>query len=234
MKSITFFQREVLHPLIWVEGVIGSGKSTFSREIATRLDLRLVEEPVGNGEGEENPYLEKFYQDPKTYAFGMQVFLLHKRYAMQQLAAYEATGVGGYKGAILDRSISGDRVFAKLHVQEGNINELDWMTYNLAYSICCRSLLPPTLMVFLDVQPETAFRRMQKRNRSAESGVPLDYLKKLHEGYQELLEEAEHGLMPWSHAVRVCRVPWDVDITGSEQWDMTAQTVLSACRTFKQ
>jgi deoxyadenosine/deoxycytidine kinase len=100
----------IFRPLIWVEGIIGVGKSTFSYELAKRLKLRLIEEPV-----ETNPYLEPFYKDPKRYAFGMQVYLLHQRYAMQQLASYEATGVGGYAGAILDRSLSGDRVFAKLH-----------------------------------------------------------------------------------------------------------------------
>ena len=212
-------------PLIWVEGIISTGKTTFSREVGQRLGLRLIEEPV-----ESNPYLEKFYRDPKRYAFGMQIHLLHRRYAIQQLASYEATGAGGYNGAILDRSISGDRVFAKLHRDEGNIDPLDFETYEMAYSIMARSLLPPTLLVFLDIQPETAFKRMQKRNRSAEAGVPLEYLQKLRGGYQELLAEAEQGLLPWAHAVRVCRVPWDPDTISTEQWDASAETIRGACR----
>jgi deoxyadenosine/deoxycytidine kinase len=212
-------------PLIWVEGIIGAGKTTFARAVAKRLELRLIEEPV-----EDNPYLEKFYQDPKRYAFGMQVHLLHRRYAIQQLASFEATGAGGYGGAILDRSLSGDRVFAKLHRDAGNIDQLDWETYKDAYNIMARTLLPPTLLVFLDIQPETAFARMQKRDRKAEAGVPLDYLKKLHDGYQELLEEAESGLLPWAHVVRVCRIPWDPDTVTTEQWDRVAQTVKGSCR----
>lgn len=220
-------------PLVWVEGNIGAGKSTFAKEIAKRLDLRLIKEPVGNGEGQENPYLKKFYQNPKKYAFGMQMHLLHQRYAIQQLASFEATGVGGYGGAILDRSLSGDRVFAKLHMQEGNIDPLDFDTYEMAYSIMARSLLPPTLLVFLDIQPETAFARMQKRNRDAEVGVPLSYLQKLQEGYQELLTEAESGLLPWAHAVRVCRIPWDPDTVSSAGWDSTAKTIQGACRAVR-
>lgn len=212
-------------PLIWVEGIIGAGKTTFAREVANRLELRLIEEPV-----EDNPYLTKFYKDPKKYAFGMQMFLLHKRYAIQQLASFEATGAGGYGGAILDRSLSGDRVFAKLHVEEGNIDPLDWETYNMAYETMARTLLPPTLLVFLDMQPETAFARMQKRDRKAESGVPLDYLQKLHEGYQDLLEEADRGLLPWAHVVRVCRIPWDPDTVTPDQWDRVAKTIKGSCR----
>jgi deoxyadenosine/deoxycytidine kinase len=218
---------ELFRPLIWVEGIIGAGKSTFSREIAKRLDLRLIEEPV-----ETNPYLEKFYQDPKQYAFGMQIFLLHKRYAMQQLAAYEATGVGGFKGAILDRSLSGDRVFAKMLYEAGHINELDFQTYEMAHEYMCRSLLPPTLLIFLDVQPQTAFDRMKKRNRGAESGVPLDYLIQLRKGYQDLIREAESALLPWAHAIRVVRIPWDFDVHSPEQWDSVALTVQDSCRSF--
>lgn len=213
--------------LIWCEGIIGAGKTTFSREVAKRLNLRLIEEPV-----ETNPYLAPFYKDPKQFAFGMQIFLLHKRYGMQQIASYEATGIGGYNGAILDRSLSGDRVFARLHRDAENISELDWQTYEMAYQMMCRTLLPPTLMVFLDIQPETAYARMCKRNRSAEAGVPLDYLITLRKGYQTLLTEAERGLLPWAHAVRVCRIPWDPDTISPEQWDAVAATVKDACRSL--
>lgn len=223
-------QLKLFRPLIWVEGIIGAGKTTFAKEVAKRLDLRMIEEPVGKGEGEENPYLEKFYKEPQKYAFGMQIFLLHKRYMMQRLAADEATGVGGHAGAILDRSLSGDRVFAKLHLDAGNINQLDWETYEMAYNYMCRSLLPPTLFVFLDVQPQTAYDRMKRRNRSAEAGVPLDYLTKLRDGYHDLLNEAERGLLPWAHAIRVCRIPWDVDTSAPEQWNAVAQTVKDACK----
>jgi deoxyadenosine/deoxycytidine kinase len=149
---------------------------------------------------------------------------------MQQLAAYESTGVGGYKGAILDRSLSGDRVFAKMLMQDGLISELDFNTYEIAYSIMCRSLLPPTLLIFLDVQPETAYARMKKRNREVECNVSLDYLIKLRKGYQKLIKEAEQCLLPWAHAVRVMRVAWDFDIHAPEEWDAIALTIKDSCR----
>jgi deoxyadenosine/deoxycytidine kinase len=212
-------------PLIWVEGLIGCGKSTFSKEVGSRLNLRIVEEPV-----EGNPYLGKFYKDSKKYGFGMQMFLLHQRFAMQQLASYEATGIGNYQGAILDRSLAGDRVFAKMLMESEDIEALDWETYEMAYNLMARSLLPPTLLIFLDVQPETAYERMKKRNRTEENGVPLEYLKKLRNGYNELLREAETALLPWAHAVRVSRLVWEPDTLTPKQWDRVAQTVKDMCR----
>jgi deoxyadenosine/deoxycytidine kinase len=219
MSGFTFY------PLIWVEGIIGAGKTTFSREVAKRLNMWLIEEPV-----ESNPYLSAFYKDPKQHAFGMQVHLLHRRYAMQQLAAYVTAGTTEYQGAILDRSLSGDRVFAKLHYQAGNISKLDWETYEMAYSVMFRSLLPPTLIVFLDIQPATAYARMVKRARTEEVGVSLEYLVSLRDGYQELLHEADTELLPWAHATKVCRIPWDPDTLTSEQWDATADTVRNSYR----
>lgn len=212
-------------PLLWVEGIIGCGKTTFSREVGKRLNLRVIEEPV-----DSNPYLAAFYKDPKAHAFGMQIHLLHRRYAMQQLASYECTTAGEYHGAVLDRSLSGDRVFARLHRDAGNISDLDWETYEMAYNIMARSLLPPTLLIFLDVQPKTAYERMQKRNRSVEAGVSLGYLVKLRDGYRTLISEAERGLLPWAHAIRTVRVPWDPDTLTEAQWEQTAETVRDACR----
>jgi len=211
------------YPLLWVEAIIGAGKTRFCREVGKRLNLRIIEEPVDG-----NPYLEPFYKDQPANAFAMQIWLLHQRHKMQQLAALEATGVGGYEGAILDRSLSGDRVFAKMHMKKGNIRELDWHNYENCYDGMCRTLLPPTRIIFLDVQPETAYERIQKRikdeGRTCEEGLPLSYLEELRAGYMELLQEAEHGLMPWSHAVKVKELIWD-PINDMPNWDRVAATI---------
>jgi deoxyadenosine/deoxycytidine kinase len=207
------------YPLLWVEAIIGAGKTTFCREVGKRLELRIIEEPA-----DSNPLLTKFYKDKKTWGFPMQMWLLERRKLMQQLAALEATGIGGYKGAILDRSISGDRVFAKLLYKQGLMPKECWQVYENSYDGACRTLLPPTKLIFLDVQPETAFERMKKRGRKAEETVPVEYLKALREGYQELLYEAETGLMPWAHAVKVTRLVWD-PVNDMPNWDRVAETI---------
>jgi deoxyadenosine/deoxycytidine kinase len=210
-------------PLVVVESPIGSGKTTFCTEIGTRLNMRVLKEP------KHERCLRAFYADPKKYALTLQNIMLHRRYAMHQLASWEATGVGGFSGAILDRSLPGDRVFAKLHRDEGNISELDWECYESAHCTMARQFLPPTLLIYLDVQPEIAFKRMNNRGRDYERGVTLEYLQKLRAGYQELLREAEHGLLPWGHSIRVTRILWNQDTLTSEQWDATAKSVAEMC-----
>lgn len=207
------------YPLLWVEAIIGAGKTTFCREVGKRLNMRVIEEPV-----KDNPILEKFYKDQKTWAFPLQMYYLEKRKLAQQLAAIEATGIGGFQGAMLDRSISGDRVFAKMHNKKGNISDECWQIYEDSYDAACRTLLPPTKLIFLDVQPETAYERMKMRGREAENTVPLEYLRDLREGYNELLYEAETGLMPWSHAVKITKLIWD-PVNDTPNWDRVAASV---------
>jgi deoxyadenosine/deoxycytidine kinase len=102
------------------------------------------------------------------------------------------------------------------------------MTYEESYDGACRTLLPPTKLIFLDVQPETAYERMKQRDRKAEAAVPLSYLKDLRDGYQELLEEAETGLLPWAHAIKIERLIWD-PVNDRPNWDRIAATIRDSC-----
>jgi deoxyadenosine kinase len=210
-------------PIIWVEGVIASGKTTLAREVAKRLEFDLLEEPV-----ETNPYLAEFYKDPAKYAFGLQIYMLHTRFAMKQEAAYRAAR-GAAKGIVLDRCIAGDRVFARLHMMAGNINPLDYECYQYCYQMMSRTILPPTVMIYLNVQAETAYARMKKRNREEEAGVSLEYLQDLKKGYEQLLSDIRRGLVPWGHGVHVYEFLGDVDTTTDDGWAHTCATVKDIC-----
>lgn len=211
-------------PIIWVEGIIASGKTTLAKEISRRLEFALLEEPVDN-----NPYLAEFYKDPKKYAFGFQMYMLHHRYAMKQEAAFAAAR-GSVKGVVLDRCIAGDRAFARHHMKTGNIDQLDYKCYEFAYQMMARSILPPTVLIYLNVQAETAYKRLQERGRVEESGVTLQYLKDIKGEYETLLSDIRHGLVPWSHSVHVHEFMGDVDMTTEEQWDHVCATVKDICR----
>jgi deoxyadenosine/deoxycytidine kinase len=54
--------------LIIVEGNIGVGKSTLCKSLSERLNYVLFLEPTT-----ENPFLEKYYKEPKKYALPLQV-----------------------------------------------------------------------------------------------------------------------------------------------------------------
>jgi deoxyadenosine/deoxycytidine kinase len=212
-----------MNHVIWLEGIIGCGKSTLTRQLSERLDMRAVHEPV-----ETNPYLEDFYEamarhsasapeeaeyapalaEVRHVAYAMQMYLLHERYALQQLAVAEA--LAG-RGAILDRGLPGDRVFAKMLMRDELLTERDWATYDRAYRVMTCSLRPPSLIVFLDVDPRTALNRVQSRARDCETSVSLEYLTALDRAYRDLLAEIESGQHIWSRGMHVLRWPWNAD-----------------------
>ena len=190
-------------PVIYIEGIIGAGKTTLAKKIAEGLGIDALYEPVNS-----NLYLKPFYDDPKRWAFAMQIHLLHYRYALQKKAAYGAT-LG--MGAVLDRGMPGDRVFCKLHTLSGNISEMEWGTYQMAYEVMACSLVPPSFLLFLDVEPDVALERIKERSRDAETTIDLKYLTDLRKGYLDLMAEIESGEHIWSRGMEVKRLPWNSD-----------------------
>lgn len=191
-------------PVIYIEGIIGAGKTTLAKKISEALNLRAIFEPV-----DSNPYLARFYDDPKRWAFPMQIELLHRRFNMQQLAVREAMLGAEYKGAVLDRGMPGDRVFCKLHMLAGNMSDLEWMTYQTAYEVMSCSLVAPSLLLFLDVEPEVALERVKERARDAEVSIDIKYLSDLRKGYLDLMVEIESGAHTWSRGMDVKRIAWN-------------------------
>jgi deoxyadenosine/deoxycytidine kinase len=193
--------------IISVEGNIGSGKTTLAKKLAKQLGYRLFLEPV-----ESNPYLEKFYADPKKWAFKMQMHLLLSRSKAHKLAQLEAlTDYDGIGGIVMDRSVWGDRVFAKTNYLIGNIDELAWReTYEQYFQMFTAEFRMPATVIYLDVSPEVCLERMQKRDRTVEKDVALDYLKRIHKGYLDLISECESGLI-WGNHIKIIKWAYNTD-----------------------
>ena len=69
---------DIKHRYISIEGPIGVGKTTLTHLLAKDLNAQTFLE-----EFEDNPFLQSFYQDPKSVAFQTQVYFLMARYKQQ-------------------------------------------------------------------------------------------------------------------------------------------------------
>ena len=194
----------MIRPLIWVDGIIGVGKTTAVRELGNRLQSHVFYEPVDEG------FLKIYYEDQNRWGFSFQIDMLHKRYEIQ-LEASDVINNGG--SAIIDRALPGDRVFAQMLMKDGKIHPREWTIYEYAYMLILSLLPPPDLFIFLDISPEVAYERIKNRNRKAESDnlLPLQYLKRLHREYQYLLDEIKSGHHPWSARMEVWEIDWNED-----------------------
>lgn len=185
---------------VGVSGLIGVGKSTLTRQLANELDTRVRSQNKDLGPRgkriwrpyfepvETNPYLEDFYKDIPRWTFNMQMFLLAQRFEQHQEVLWDSCHkLGG--GVVQDRTIYEDTIFARMHRDDGLMDDRDWATYINHFHIMQGFLRYPDVILYLRVEPEIAMTRINKRARSAEEGLPLHYLQKLHEGYEEFVEE---------------------------------------------
>lgn len=171
--------------MIIIEGNIGSGKSTLTKNLCEALNARAFYEPV-----ESNPYLELFYNDPKKYALPMQFYLMSRRYEMHLEGIDHIWKTG--QTCIFDRSIYGDYVFAKKNWLDGNMSELDFDNYNKMREVMFKNLMVPHVTVFLNTDPKINQNRITLRNRDYEKSIPYQYLAGLNELYKDLMYELKN------------------------------------------
>lgn len=178
-------------PFIGIAGLIGVGKSTLAQALASHLDIPVHYEPVS-----DNEYLEDFYADTAKHAFAMQVYLLNRRFQQHQ----EIIWAG--RGAVQDRTIYEDSIFAKVLMDSGLMHPRDYDTYLSLFRNLSHFMCRPTAIVYLDVSPDTSFERIQSRGRSCENVIDLDYLKSLHKEYELFVDDI-------SRIIPVIRVGWE-------------------------
>lgn len=201
---------------IIIEGLIGSGKTTFTRELGQELSA------FGRGAGHvltlfepdekdnANPYLSLFYEDPARWAYTMQTHLLSTRYRMHLHAQWHS--MQGLGHAVLDRSFYGDTAFARLQVKNGTMTQKEFDSYATLYHAMTASVLLPTTCIHLKVSPGVSASRIAKRmeaetGRKCESAIDLDYLRGLDEEIHHMVDVLR------KQGVHVIEVPWDEELT---------------------
>lgn len=175
-------KKECWMRLICIEGNIGVGKSWLTNELGSQLEAKVMFEPV-----DENPYLVKYYADPKRYALEMQFWLMSRRFELHEAAIKHIWTTG--QSVIMDRSIYGDAVFAKKNWLDGNIDDLGYESYLKHRDVMNRYLMAPHVTLHLDASPLTCYDRIRLRSRDCESAIPIAYLQGLHDLHRELMIE---------------------------------------------
>lgn len=158
----------------------------------------------------DNEYLEDFYRDMKKYSFQLQVYLLNIRFRQHQQIIWQG------QGAVQDRSIYEDSIFAKILMSSGLMEERDYRTYMDLFSNMSNFMRKPNLIVHLDVTPEESMERIKLRARGMETGISLDYLKALYAGYESFLTDI-------AKVIPVIKVRYSSFRTGEEMAKIVVQ-----------
>jgi len=176
---------------IGTAGLIGVGKTTLTRALGEHLGLEVYHEPL-----EDNVYLEDFYADTGRWSFAMQVYLLNRRFQQHQEIIWRG------RGAVQDRTIYEDSIFARVLVDMGLMHPRDYETYVALYRNLSNFMCKPTAIVYLHATPEACHERIQRRGRGFERVVSLDYLRRLYAAYEEFVQNI-------ARTIPVIRVDWE-------------------------
>jgi len=155
---------------IAVEGNIGAGKTTLARLIAEESRAALFQEEV-----DDNPFLSKFYQDGRGFAFQAQIFFLLNRYRQQvEIAQRE----------LFSDLLVADYIFAKDSIFANAVLEDDELVlYNRMHELLRGKIINPDLVIYLQASPGALVERIRKRGRSFEKGITEEYLSNLNEAF---------------------------------------------------
>lgn len=157
---------------IIIDGVVGVGKTSLMSLLHEEFGFEEFIEPVV-----DNPLLDKFYHDRTRYSFPLQIFFLNRRFRMLK----EAEAMDNY--TLMDRSIYGDVIFAKLLNENKEMADDEFALYVDLLTNMLDHIEAPRLMIYLKTSTEHAISRIQKRGRDYEQIVEYDYWNDLNREY---------------------------------------------------
>lgn len=177
-EVLRFISKKEVYDMIVIEGVVGVGKSSLMNILANQ-GYEAFEEPVV-----DNPILDKFYYDRVRYSFPLQVFFLNKRFEHIKQAK-------DVSRAVMDRSIYGDAIFARLLNLNNEMSDEEFMIYTELLQNMLEHVQAPKLMVYLEISVDEAMRRIAKRGRDYELVVEREYWEHLNEQYKLYFDNYE-------------------------------------------
>jgi len=167
-----------------IEGNIGAGKSTIMKKFHTRnADYPVKLEPIEDWTKEEN-LLQKLYESPKEYAFIFELNCL----------IHFAEGLRTTSSRIQERSIHAvAHVFSKINLELDHITAKQYKIIMEVYEEL-RQTECIDAMVYLKVDPSTAYARMKNRNRREEAKISIDYIRRIDELYESMIRNGDIGI----------------------------------------
>jgi len=159
-------------PFIAVEGPIGAGKTTLASMLADQLKFPVIKEIV-----EENPFIDKFYQNMDDWSFQLEMFFLCNRYKQLKDTVSEFINKG--KPVISDYHIYKNLIFS-----DRTLKGIEREKYREIFHVLTDDLPKPNVIFYIKADLDTLLKRIAKRGRSFEEDIDQNYLQQLIEDYE--------------------------------------------------
>ncbi|MBD7946393.1 MULTISPECIES: deoxynucleoside kinase [Psychrobacillus] len=166
-------------PFITVEGPIGVGKTSLAKAIGNTYQFELLKEIV-----DENPFLNKFYEDIAEWSFQTEMFFLCNRY--KQLSDIEKKYLSKDTAVVADYHIFKNLIFAKR-----SLSKEEYEKYEAIYHILTKDMPVPNLVIYLDASIDVLVDRIDLRGREFEKKISTTYLEQLSSDYRMFIDDFE-------------------------------------------
>ncbi len=172
-----YFATRMNYNFITIEGNIGAGKTTLAHLLSKHFNARLILEEFA-----ENPFLPKFYENPKQYAFPLELFFMAERY--KQLKDLLQTKDMFQNVTVSDYLFTKCLLFAKV-----NLPDEEFRLYQKLFEIINPQIVQPDILIYLHTPVNKLQENIKKRNRKYEQQIPNDYLFNLQETYTQYIKQ---------------------------------------------
>jgi len=162
---------------IAIEGNIGAGKTTLTHLLAKKLNARLILEQFA-----DNPFLPKFYENPKQNAFPLELFFMAERY--KQLKDMIHTSDLFQNVTVSDYIFTKCLLFAKI-----NLSDEEFRLYQRLFDIMAQQIVFPDIIIYLHSPVHKLQRNIKKRNRLYEQNIADEYLFNIQETYTSYIKQ---------------------------------------------
>lgn len=170
---------------IAIAGNIGCGKTTLTNMLAKHYGWTPRFESV-----DFNPYLSDFYEDMARWSFNLQIYFLNKRFK----DVVDISKSDEY--IIQDRTIYEDaRIFAPNLHEQGFMSDRDFDNYCDLFDLMMSLVKMPDLMIYVRCSIPTLVAQIQKRGRSYEASMRIDYLQGLNDKYEKWISDYKGKLL---------------------------------------
>jgi len=161
---------------IVIEGPIGVGKTSLARRLSESLESELLLE-----QAEANPFLERFYRNPRSAALPTQLFFLFQR--IRQVEDLRQADIFS-DVRVADFLIEKDRLFAQI-----NLDRHELELYDRVYESVTVDPPVPDLVVYLQAPVDTLLFRIARRGIDYEQRIERHYLERLNEAYARFFHD---------------------------------------------
>lgn len=179
-------------PMIFVEGNVGVGKSSFLHILNKKLGIHVFYEPNELWQDVDgHNLLGSFFNDQKRWAYALQSYIVMTR--VDQMVTADTNLCD--KVCLVERSVySGRYIFAEVAKDIGTMNALEWCLYKKVWDRDITQIQrAPAGFIYLRTPAEICYKRIMKRGRQEENPITMDYLKRLEEKHENWFIK-KHGV----------------------------------------